>query len=680
MSSVTSTTSSTNTMRITGMATGLDTDSMVKAMTANIQSKIDKENQEKQIAQWKQDMYRDIIKDVKGLQDYFDPTSTKYILGSSKFNPVAITNSNESIVGFSTTSTAQAGNYKIDVTKLAKPALLQGNAISATSGTKLDSLGVTDGSKLTFTINGNSVTTNEVTNTTTIQDVIDTINNNPNIKGKVTASFDDLTKKFVFSTSSSGTTSNLSVAVSSNNTDSTKATTDVISLGLYSNVTPKLEGSAIVATGTTKLDTLGINNNDSISFTINGKVINTTISDASATSVQDMLNSINNDSNMKTLGVTASFDETSKKIVFATNNSGTASNIDISSVTGGTNLGLGSLTVPSATGQDAEFNLSYPDGRTESIKQTSNQFTANGITYNLKSIGTSTVTVTKNNVDTIVDNLKKFKDDYNDLIDKIQGKLTEKKQFSYKPLSDDQKKDMKDADIANWETKAKQGLLKNDENLENLLGDLKSAFSDNVFTNFDTTKDTYHQDNASKLSLHVGIYDKNAIGIDTSSDISSLGKIEIKDETKLKDAISNHIEEFTQLFIGKSSAKLDVVNGVQKPYKDSEKYYEDGIFTRMDNIIRNYAGDPGIGKDGTSTVKGILNIYANKQYDYSISGYSSKNTLPDQIYGKALSVTDLTDKLKDAQDRYYKKFAALETAMNNMNTQMNSFKSQMGIS
>lgn len=37
MSSVTGATSSTNTMRITGMATGLDTDSMVKAMTANIQ-------------------------------------------------------------------------------------------------------------------------------------------------------------------------------------------------------------------------------------------------------------------------------------------------------------------------------------------------------------------------------------------------------------------------------------------------------------------------------------------------------------------------------------------------------------------------------------------------------------------------------------------------------------------
>lgn len=573
--SITSTTKAANTMRITGMATGLDTDSMVKAMTANIQNKIDKANQEKQIGQWKQEMYRDIIKDVKGLQDYFDPTSSKYILGSNKFNPVAITNSNENIASFTAASTAQGGNYKIDVTKLAKPALLQGSDISATSGTTLESLGVTDGSKLTFSINGKTVTTDAVANTTTIQNVVDTINNNIDIKAAgVTASFDDLTKKFVFSTNSSGTTASLSVGVSTNSGNAT----DVSNLGLSS------------------------------------------LMDASKTPAS------------------------------------------------------------STKGQDAEFNLTYPDGRTESLKQSSNQFTANGITYNLKSIGSTNVTVAKNNVDSIVDNLKKFKDDYNSLIDKIQAKLTEKKQFSYKPLTDAQKEDMKEADITSWETKAKQGLLKNDDNLKNLLGDLKSAFSDNVFTNFDTTKDAYSQNSADKNILHVGSFDNNAIGIDTSSDISDLGKIQIKDEAKLKDAISNHIEDFTKLFIGKSSAKLekDPLTGLDKKYVGSEKYYEDGIFTRMDNIIRNYAGDPGVGKDGTSTVKGILNIYANKQYDFSITGISSQNTLPDQIYGKVRSVNDLTDKLNDAQDRYYKKFAALEKAMNNMNSQMSKFQSQMG--
>ncbi|WP_160687321.1 flagellar filament capping protein FliD [Clostridium sp. C2-6-12] len=568
-----SVTRATNTMRITGMASGMDTDSMVKAMTANIQNKIDKTNQEQQIAQWKQDMYRDIIKDVKGLQDYFDQTSSKYILGSSTFNPTKVTNSNESTVGFTASSTAQDGNYKIDVTTLAQPALLQGvSKTGVSSNTKLSDVGITGGSlKFEFTIDKAATSTDvNISDVSgkTVQDIVNAINSDSNIKAKgVTASFDDLSHKFVFS-NKSGDTSTLALEITPSNLTGTGSITDLGLSGSYSEV----------------------------------------------------------------------------------------------------------------KGQNAAFKLTYPDGRTEPISQTSNQFTANGVAYNLKSTGVSNVTVTKNNVDAIVDNLKKFKDDYNNLIDKIQGKLTEKKQFSVKPLTDEQKKDMKDDDIKNWETKAKQGLLKNDENLQNILGDLKSAFSDTVFTKFeDNGTSVYDQADINKNPLRVGSLATNSIGIDTSSDISDLGKIQIKDEAKLKDVISNHIEDFTKMFIGKSGAKLGTdSNGVENKYVGSKKYYEDGIFTRMDNIIRNYAGDPGVGKDGTSTVKGILNIYANKQYDFSITGYSSKNTLPDQIYGKVRSITTLTDKLNDAQDRYYKKFAALEKAMNNMNSQMSKFQSQMG--
>lgn len=569
--SISSTTKAANTMRITGMATGMDTDAMVKAMTSNIQYKIDKANQEKQIAQWKQEMYRDIIKDVKGLQDYFDQTSSKYILGDGKFNPTKVTNSNESAVGFTASSTAQNGNYKIDVTTLAQPALLQGlPKTGVSSNTKLSDVGITGGSlKFKFKIDGEA------------------------------------------------------------------ATTDV------------------------------------------------NIADVSGKTVQDIVNAINNDSNIKAKGVTATFDDLSHKFVFS-NKSGDTSKLALDIYSTGLTGSIGNLGLVNSysevQGQNAAFKLTYPDGRTEPISQTSNQFTANGITYNLKSTGVSNVTVTKNNADAIIDNLKKFKDDYNNLVDKIQGKLTEKKQFSVKPLTDEQKKDMKDEDIKNWETKAKQGLLKNDDNLENILSDLKSAFSDTVFTDFAAGTGVYNQADANKNPLRIGSLASNSIGIDTSSDIADLGKIQIKDEAKLRDTITNHIEDFTKMFIGKSKEPLkkDPLTNLDEPYKGSEKYYEDGIFTRMDSIIRNYAGDPGIGKDGTSTVKGILNIYANKQYDFSITGISSKNTLPDQIYGKVRSVNEFTDKLNDAQNRYYKKFAALEKAMNNMNSQMSKFQSQMG--
>lgn len=386
-----------------------------------------------------------------------------------------------------------------------------------------------------------------------------------------------------------------------------------------------------------------------------------------------MIDTINNDSAINNMKVTASFDELSKKIVFKTNNSGDGEKLEVTVTNAKAgDLGFTSGTKYSDFGQNADFSITYPDGRVENniTTQTTNQFTANGITYNLKSVGSSDITVSKNNADSVVDNLKKFIDDYNGVIDKIQSKLTEKKQYSYKPLTDEQKKDMKDADIEKWESKAKQGILKNDDYLNNLLTDLRGTFSEVIYNSYtDKTTNT-------KNAFHIGVQGTGAIGLDTSKYLDESGKIFIQDETKLRNAISNNIEDFTKFFVGKSSKTL----GATDRYIGSSTYYEDGLFTRMDKIIRDYAGDPGIGKEGTSTLKGALNIFANKQYDYSATGTGGKNTMPDQIYKKALSIDDIQKKMNEAQNRYYEKFAKLESAMNSMNAQMSNFKSQMGIS
>ena len=79
-------TASAKLLRISGMASGIDTDAVVKSMVSNYQAKIDKANKAKQTLQWQQEGYRDIIKGVKGLQDYFDPLSSKYMLSGNTLN------------------------------------------------------------------------------------------------------------------------------------------------------------------------------------------------------------------------------------------------------------------------------------------------------------------------------------------------------------------------------------------------------------------------------------------------------------------------------------------------------------------------------------------------------------------------------------------------------------------
>lgn len=546
-----------NMMRITGMATGMDTDAMVKAMTANYKLKIDKVNQEKQIMQWKQEMYREIITDIKDLQDYFDPISDKYILSESKFNSVKVTNSNENAVGLTAGATVEEGTYKLNITKLAEVAVVDGTEITATKGsaTKLKDInGSLEGKIVTFNINGNSVDVT-VDADTTVQNVLDTINNDTNISAEATATFDELSKKFVFKTNDSGSTKNLSVTLTDNDAG-------------------------------------------------------------------DLVSSL-----------------------------GFAEGVNFSDL-----------------GQNAEFSITYPDGRSETItNQESNKFTANGISYNLKTAGTgdTSITVEKNDTDEVFNNIKSFIDDYNDIMDKIQSKLSEKKQYDYKPLTDEQKESMSDDDVKNWEIKAKQGILKSDTYLEKLMSDLRGTIFTPVYS--DKASD-------SKNEYHMGIYGEGALWLDTSSDMTQLGKILIKDETKLKEAISNNMEEFTKFFIGKSSTE-----NTEDKYIGTDTFYEDGLFTRMNTIIKTYAGDPGIGKNGKGTLKGTLNIFANKQYDFSMTGGASQNTIPDQIYRKTVSVDELNRRMVEAENKYYTQFARLESAMNQMNAQMSSFNSQMGM-
>ncbi|MEG0778910.1 MAG: flagellar cap protein FliD N-terminal domain-containing protein, partial [Oscillospiraceae bacterium] len=53
---------------MSGLASGMDTENMVKQMLAGTQAKIDKQNQLKQQAEWKQTIYRDVISSINSFR------------------------------------------------------------------------------------------------------------------------------------------------------------------------------------------------------------------------------------------------------------------------------------------------------------------------------------------------------------------------------------------------------------------------------------------------------------------------------------------------------------------------------------------------------------------------------------------------------------------------------------
>ena len=118
--------------------------------------------------------------------------------------------------------------------------------------------------------------------------------------------------------------------------------------------------------------------------------------------------------------------------------------------------------------------ITAPGGSAVTTTQSSNKFTSNGVTYNLVDTGTANATVSSN-TDAVVANIKSFVTDYNTIISTINTKLTEKPDSAYPPLTDAQKASMTADQITAWNTKAQVGILRNDDNLQSLMTQLRGT-------------------------------------------------------------------------------------------------------------------------------------------------------------------------------------------------------------
>ncbi|MBU3214281.1 flagellar filament capping protein FliD [Clostridium estertheticum] len=678
----TNSTSSANLLRISGMASGIDTDAVVKSMVSNYQAKIDKANQAKQTLQWQQEGYRDIIKGIKGLQDYFDPLSTKYMMSGNSLNTNTAASDDAAVVSATSGSTAKAGTYKVNVSQLAKQAKIEGNP-------KDSMIAVTQLSDWNGVLNFNDTTTGKApiktTPSITLSGIAASTPTDANmsnlavdinkqiaastLNGKISASYvKDGGISYIKFTESASTTDNIGLSKSSPTT-----ATAITSLASDLTINSGISSSSLLSTlgfptGANSFNLTNGTASSPVSFTV-----------GTSTTVQNLMDQVNS----ATSGaVTMNIDDTTGKISFQSKNYGSSSNVGITGASASVLKSLGMATTTNATtvdigtGADAVVAITAPGQSTATTTQSSNKFTVNGVTYNLTGVNTGTetsnVTVTSNS-DTVVSNVKKFIEDYNTIISTINTKLTEKKDKNYAPLTDAQRTSMSDTQITTWEAKAKVGILRKDDNLSSLLTQLRGTLYSPVYSTSDSADAS-----TGKIALNFGGYGSGAVGIETSADTTDGGKLVIKagNEAKLKSVIENNMEDFKKLFIGSSSSTLST----NEAYAGSKKYKEDGIFKRMDNILRDYVASPGLGKDGGYTLSGSMNIFVNKQYDFSLSGTAGKNTLPDQVYSKTQSVSKYQTQLEAAQTRYYAKFTALEKAMNALNSQQSSLSSMLGTS
>ncbi|NFG60649.1 flagellar filament capping protein FliD [Clostridium sp. CMCC3677] len=110
-------------MRITGLATGLDMDEIIKNSMKPYRIKVDQMTQKKDVVEIKQKLYRDVIKDNRDFfNKHLDIAKSDSLLKASNWASVSFSSSDENAVTAKASGGAIKDNYTVSVEQLASKA------------------------------------------------------------------------------------------------------------------------------------------------------------------------------------------------------------------------------------------------------------------------------------------------------------------------------------------------------------------------------------------------------------------------------------------------------------------------------------------------------------------------------------------------------------------------------
>lgn len=494
-------------MRVTGMYSGLDTDSIIQELVSAKRTKVDDAVKAQTKHQWKQDAWKELNTKLKSLQ-------SKYISNmrfSTAYSKKVTKTSNDSAVSVLTGEKAVNGVQELKVNKLAKTAYLTGAEMKSQSGEKLNAL-----SKIT-------------------------------------------------------------------------------------DIDPSFKGGTITANigGETK-----------------------TIDVAQDATISDVL------TELKGLGLNASFDENNQRIFVSAKESGEANDFTL----GGTGMALTALGLSvknnganKIDGQDAEIVLNNA-----TFKSSTNTFEINGLTITALNTTKEDEVVTLSttqDTDGIYDMVKNFLKEYNALVNEMDKLYNADSAKGYEPLTDDEKEAMSETEIEEWEEKIKSALLRRDSNLSTINSTLQSVMASGFTVNGKTMH--LHDFGIETLGYFSSAdNEKHAYHIDGDPDDESTSG----NADKLKSMIASDPDAVISFFTQLSQS----------------------LYTEMSDMSKSVNGYRSYG-----------NFYDDKKMKEEYTDYTSK-------------IAELEEKLVDYEDSWYAKFSAMETALAKMQSNSSAVTSLLG--
>ncbi|MBP0958944.1 MAG: flagellar filament capping protein FliD [Oscillospiraceae bacterium] len=276
----------------------------------------------------------------------------------------------------------------------------------------------------------------------------------------------------------------------------------------------------------------------------------------------------------------------------------------------------------SVSGQNAVATI---NGTT--VTSATNSIEVNGVTLNFGNLTDAeaaaisednavTTDVTRDTTKAF-DAIVKFVDEYNKLIEEISKEISTSRPKSkgsyFDPLTEEQKEEMSDKEIEEWNKKAKTGLLYQDRDLDAFITSMRNALTSRTSDGFSLAD----------------------IGITESDNWRDNGRLEI-DAEALKTALSENPDKISEFF-------TDTENGLATKV---EKVLNGAVSTSKSKGYGKFALLAGV--EGTST--------------------ATTNSISDQLKNYKEMIDDLKTRYQSDLNRYWKRFTTLETYTANYNS------------
>lgn len=652
-------------MRMTGLISGMDTESVIQELVAVRQQKVDAVKKEQTSLKWKQEAWKDLNSKIYKLYT----SSLSEMRFSSAYSKRITKVSNESIVSVITGDKAVNGVQSLEVESLAKTGYLTGKELSSkktysdntvlTDAKENGGLGIAAGSSIAVKV-GDSLTQIKITEGMTIGQLTAKLQS-----AGVNASFDANNQRFFISSKDSGKEGDFVLAGVDN-----AGVDALISLGIGSKTDlQKFAGTSgtapqeeIDATVEKRLENIltSVTETESKVSEVADKVGALGVEDVKGKTAAEIKAQI------EAFKETEDYDKLSdaqkKKLTQYTeeltkyeeelaeyaqyyetdaNGNKVASSALVTEVTEELNsmyTTLGGAADYAATLDDSAFAEVYRTAGEDAViylngarfTSDTNSFEINGLTLTVNSTtktGEVVTISTEDDTEGIYDMIKDFFKQYNELIIEMDKLYNADAAKDYEPLTEDEKAEMSEEAIEKWEQKIKDAILRKDSTINSVSSALKEVMMSAV-----TMKDG-SQKYLSEFGIETLSYflapdnEKGAYHIAGDPDDAHTST----SADKLKTAIANDPDTVIEFFTNLSR----------------------NLYSKLGDLMKR------------TEYSSAYTVYNDKSMQEDYNDYTTE-------------IKELEAKLQDYEDKWYQKFAAMETALAKLQSNSSAVTSLLG--